>query len=147
MKNTAHAIASFYLMIDTEMDDEEFQSKFNKDTIVKSTVLVTLPNGTIYNASFADLLNWTNNDFDENVSHVEASFYLLFDTDLNSEEFQSKFSPEIIVGSEVNITLPDGSVHRAGFADLLDMNIESFEVNEEEIKEPSSCQLDDQIAI
>lgn len=146
MKNTAHAIASFYLMIDTEMDDEEFQSKFNKDTIVKSKVLVTLPNGIIYNASFADLLNWTNNDFDENVSHVEASFYLLFDTDLNSEEFQSKFSPEIIVGSEVNITLPDGSVHRAGFADLLDMNIESFEVNEE-IKKPSSCELDDQIAI
>ena len=83
----------------------------------------------------------------KNVAHVKASFYLLFDTDLNLEEFQSKSSSETIVGSEVYINLPNGNLQKASLAVMEDSEVVDFEDNSLEEKESPSCELDDKIAI
>jgi hypothetical protein len=86
----------------------------------------------------------------KNQAHVKASFYLIFDTDMDEEEFQSSFNEDAVVGSDVKITLPNGRTYKASFADLLKTKLEYFDVIEEdeetEEKSPSS-ELDDQIAI
>lgn len=65
----------------------------------------------------------------KNTANVLASFYLLFNTDLSLEEFQNKLTPENVIHSKIVITLPDGSVHNASFADLLESKVVEFEDN------------------
>jgi hypothetical protein len=67
-----------------------------------------------------------------NAAHVLASFYLILDTAMNLEEFQNKFSIETIVGSKVEITLPDGSVHKVSFSALTEFEISEFIGNDDE---------------
>lgn len=69
-----------------------------------------------------------------NTAHVLTSFYLMFNTDLSLEEFQNKFDLETIIGSKIEFTLPDGSVHTATFASLEEMKIDEFEESEDKEK-------------
>lgn len=66
MKNTAHVQATFYLMFKTELDEEEYQNKFNEETLVGSKVEITLPDGRTYQACLSDLVGWDKVDFEEN---------------------------------------------------------------------------------
>lgn len=73
MKNTAHVQATFYLMFKTELDEEEYQSKFNEETLVGSKVEITLPNGCTYQACLSDLIGWEKVDFEENKVDIEKA--------------------------------------------------------------------------
>ena len=79
-----------------------------------------------------------------NTAHVNASFYLLFNTGLTQEEFELKFNKDILINSQVSVTLPDGSVHIADFADLLELNLVDFEEQE---KATENCAPSDQIVV
>jgi hypothetical protein len=70
-----------------------------------------------------------------NLAHVLASFYLLFETDLAEQSFKEIYSKELIVGSKVSVTLPDGTVHSASLADLIDLKVEEFEDNKKATKQ------------
>jgi hypothetical protein len=67
--------------------------------------------------------------------HLSASFYLLFETDLDLEEFQNKYHQENIIDSKVEFILPNGDVHKAVFAGLEDLKIVDFEDNKEKATE------------
>ena len=69
-----------------------------------------------------------------NTAHVIASFYLLFNTGLTQEEFEIKFHKDVLINSQVTVTLSDGSVHSANFADLLELKIDSFEEEEKPLR-------------
>lgn len=73
-----------------------------------------------------------------NVAHVSAGFHLVFDTGLDQDTFQTKVNTETIVGTIVQFILPDGSVHKAKFAALEDMEMVEFEDNREVEKEKAT---------
>jgi hypothetical protein len=65
-KNVAHAIASFYLIMDTDLDVDTFKNKFNGETIVGSKVIFCLPDGVgLHSASFASLEDFKVVDFEQ----------------------------------------------------------------------------------
>lgn len=70
-----------------------------------------------------------------NVAHVLASFYLMVSTDLTDEEFNNKFTKDTIIASKIEMTLPDGSVCKVSFADLLTIKVEEFVEQEEATKQ------------
>lgn len=67
MKNVAHLSVGFYLLLDTELTQEEFQNKVHKETIAGSKVELRLPDGTTYKASLADLTMLNIVDFEDNI--------------------------------------------------------------------------------
>jgi hypothetical protein len=76
-----------------------------------------------------------------NIAHVNASFYLRIETELTEEEYFNKFDKETIVASKVELTLPDGSVHKVSLADILTFDTEEFEENEKPLDITTSDQI------
>lgn len=72
MKNTVHLLTTFYLLFDTDLSLEEFTEKFSHDNIINSKVAVTLPDGSTYNASFADLVESNVVEFEENKNATDG---------------------------------------------------------------------------
>jgi hypothetical protein len=66
MSNIAHVTASFYLRIETDLTEEEYNNKFNKETIAASKVELTLPDGSVHMVSLADILSYDTEEFEEN---------------------------------------------------------------------------------
>jgi hypothetical protein len=84
----------------------------------------------------------------KNIAHVQTSFYLLFETEMDKEEFQNMVNAETVVGSEVKIVLPDGNTYNAVYSVITDMHIEEFEDNSLVDKEKvTDNNISDQIAI
>ncbi|MFO1442911.1 hypothetical protein KDN24_06735 [Bacillus sp. Bva_UNVM-123] len=63
----------------------------------------------------------------KNSAHFEAGLYLLFETNLNEDEIKNVITTETIINSKVEITLPDGSVHKASFVNLNSLTLVDFE--------------------
>lgn len=68
----------------------------------------------------------------KNVAHVQAGLYLMFDTELTEKESSNVFNKETIVNSKVEVTLPDGSVLEASFADMIECDLCGFDNNMDE---------------
>lgn len=70
MNNVAHAVASFYLLVNTHLTEEEFCNKFTKENIIASKIEMTLPDGSVHSVSFADLLTIKVEEFEDNTEEA-----------------------------------------------------------------------------
>jgi hypothetical protein len=71
----------------------------------------------------------------KNVAQFIAQFHLLVETSQSEDFLVTNFNPDVIIGAKVEITLPDGSVVKASFADLTGLELVDFEnSNDEEDK-------------
>jgi hypothetical protein len=68
----------------------------------------------------------------KNAAHAQATFYLIFETVLEEQEFRNKVNADTIVGSMVEITLPNGQTCKAAFTDMVGLEIVEFIDDEEE---------------
>jgi hypothetical protein len=66
MSNVAHVNASFYLRIETDLSEEEYFNKFDRETIAASKVELVLPDGSVHKVSLADLVKFETEEFEEN---------------------------------------------------------------------------------
>jgi hypothetical protein len=68
----------------------------------------------------------------KNVAQFNAQFHLLVETSQSEDFLVTNFNPDVIIGAKVEITLPDGSVHKASFADLTGLELVDFENNSDD---------------
>jgi hypothetical protein len=66
MSNVAHVTASFYLRIETDLSEKEYNNKFNKETLAASNIQLILADGSVHRVSLADLLDFKTEEFEEN---------------------------------------------------------------------------------
>lgn len=66
MKNMAHIAAHLQLLLETDLDKESFLTKFNLDTLVGCKFQLITPDGSVHNASFADLTGFELEEFENN---------------------------------------------------------------------------------
>lgn len=66
MKNIAHIAAQLNLLLETELDKESFLKNFNIETLVGCKVQLITPDGSVHNASFADLTGLDLEEFENN---------------------------------------------------------------------------------
>jgi hypothetical protein len=67
-----------------------------------------------------------------NIAQGTAAYHLLYQTDMNMEEFLHKFHEENIIDQKVMVTLSDGSVHTFHVYEYIKGIISSFIVDDEE---------------
>ncbi|MEH7116129.1 hypothetical protein V7128_01720 [Neobacillus vireti] len=68
----------------------------------------------------------------KNQAQGTISMYLVKNTDMDDEEFQRKLHIRNIVGAKLTITSSDGEVHNIDFADVLNIQWDTFDSLEEE---------------
>jgi hypothetical protein len=69
-----------------------------------------------------------------------VNLYLLKDTTLNEETFNTKFHTENIVTAKLEFVLSDGSIHSVNVMELMDLNWISFQKNEDTNEEEATKQ-------
>lgn len=67
-----------------------------------------------------------------------ATLYLLKDTKMNEETFNTKFHPENIVAANLQFTLSDGTVHTVNVMELMDLEWSTFQNNKKDKEKPLS---------
>lgn len=67
-----------------------------------------------------------------NVAHVKANFYLLFETEKDKKDFFNIFNKDSIIATDINFLTADGILHKVKFSDLLKFQIVEFEENKKE---------------
>lgn len=68
----------------------------------------------------------------KNIANFFAQLHLVFETPLSEEVLLENFDPQVIYDSKISFTLPDGSVHKASFAHLVELECTEFVDNSEE---------------
>lgn len=71
MKNQVHVQSKFHLMFQTDLSEEEFQNKFNEETIVGSIIQLVTPDGSVHKVSFACLEGFKVEEFEVNEEEKE----------------------------------------------------------------------------
>jgi hypothetical protein len=68
MENYVQGIAELYLSKQTNLNMEQFESKFHEDSIIKATLQLIMPNGTTENIDVIDFikLHWLTFEDKEN---------------------------------------------------------------------------------